>query len=187
MYKLPLLAQGQAPELRPDWSVRVVLLMESLDYRPGMRFLQHPIHPGIRLSLEKNIRSGPQNDWRLGADLGLFHHQSMINGFFTNIHLEYRQLLGERWVPHAQLALGYLHSFHTGPVYQHRNETWQSVPDRGAPAFFPSVQIGLGYRLRKVPDAPLVTLNYTHAPQIPATIFWHQFWGIGMEFHPFKN
>lgn len=167
------------------WSVQVTVFTETFTAKPGFRWLQHPLNPGVKIGVQRRIAGGERHDLYVGADLGFFHHQQIENGLFLSPSFGYRYHVKPRFSVEAQLGAGYLQNFHASPVYAYENGQWQAVPDRGVPRFMPSLGLGLAYQLNEKPTSPRIHLSYAYAVELPLTVYAHQFWGLGASLYPF--
>ena len=178
-------AAAQTPEEPPLWSLEASALAATLRPAPGLRLLQHEIHPGLSAGVQRRLGHGPKHTWLIGGRLGFFHHPGLQNGLWLTPELTYRRHLFQRLSADLRVGAGYLHSFPAGPVYGYDDGRWQEMPNSGSPRFLPSLGLQLSYRLGAKTDSPSLLASWTYAPEIPSELNYHQFWGLGLAFHPF--
>ncbi len=179
-------ASAQRTTSTSPWSAQVMLLTETNRAQPGFHWLDAPLNPGFQLGVERRLSAQPKADLFFGIQAGFFHHQQLQNAIWLGPEIGYRYHFSDRFAADARLGVNYLHSFHASPVYGYQDGQWQKVTDSGASLLMASVGLGLSYQLGQHANSPALRVSYQYAPEVPLAFFFHQFWGVGLHFHPFQ-
>jgi len=167
-------------------SVSALLLDESLSF-PVLNPARHPYHPAFQLGLEYKLRSRPNHDFHLGANLGFYFHRYSQTAGFINVQIGLRLRFG-RFSGRLGVGPGFALASATQPVYTYSNSSYQEGKD-GQLIFMPSLALGLGYRIGSRATSPELLLHYELAIDQPFANFSvpHLFVGAGVRLFPFNR
>lgn len=135
---------------------------------PFTRLITTPIHPGIQIGTEFQLKSGTKTRSFLTANASYFYHnyQAQGIGLHGEFGFEYRHQSGI--AASGLMGLGYMHTFSTTEEFNFSNGQYIQKPDAGNARLFPSVSLDLGYYLnRQEPSSPKVFLRYQPWVEFP--------------------
>lgn len=128
---------------------------------PFTRFFSTPVHPGVQIGTEFDLRSKPSSRLFQTANLSYFYHQRLNHGISLYSELGYEQRLKAGPALSALFGLGYLHTFATAEEFQYQDGQYVNKTDRGNARLLASLALDLGFYLQKDnPHSPKFFLRY---------------------------
>lgn len=116
---------------------------------PFTKFINVPVHPGIRVGTEWNYKTKPHLRKFQTANLSYFYHNHLTQGIglYSEYGLEYRFKSGISTA--GLLGIGYCHAFSTTEEFTFKNGNYQKKPDKGNARIMPTLSLNLGYYLKR--------------------------------------
>ena len=181
-----LLAQSNATEKAP-MPIRITLFTEAKALTPGFHFHKYPVHPGVSVGTQWNLKQNEHTSHSLGLTLGGYYHPTLQAAVFLLPEYVYRYEFDFGLRIDAKVGAGYQHSFHPKPIFVPEDGTYVEKRDPGTPGLLLSGSLEIGYQLGAKPTSPIIYAQYTYAGDIPTTATSiHQMGGIGITFFPFQ-
>ncbi|MEL6562406.1 MAG: hypothetical protein AAFQ94_29825 [Bacteroidota bacterium] len=104
-----------------------------------------PVHPGVEfgLKLKSVTKTHSERSWHAYA--GWFYHESMDQNFYLRGEYQFAYKIFKNLKLSVPLGLGYLHSFHSKPVYEQGEDgTFEEKTQMGRP--HATIHSGIGVR-----------------------------------------
>lgn len=156
-----LLAIAMASYLSHGQQAVTISVFNEATTIPFTTFINTPLHPGMQVGTEVDIKKGNRFRFYPTINLGYMFHSNLFQGIYAKAELgiDFKSSFGlnlkSKW------GLGYLHTFATRQEYQLKNGRYESKKDKGNSRFMPSITFGIGYDLRKNdPYSPELFLLY---------------------------
>ncbi|MEM6845052.1 MAG: hypothetical protein AAF632_22755 [Bacteroidota bacterium] len=143
---ISLRAEAQSPKIK---YLSVSVMTESIAF-PFTRL--SPLHPGVELGVTFQEWNRDNSLSRLNTYVGWFYHQEVDQGFYLRGEYEYAFRIKNAVSIGLPVGLGYLHTFHTGPVYEQQEDgSFTAVNQTGRPHAILNLGLGVSYlRLRSL-------------------------------------
>jgi len=135
---------------------------------PFTRFFTAPLHPGIQLGTEFNLKSINHSRLFQTANISYFYHNYLAQGIalYTEFGYEYRMKSGFAF--EGLFGLGYMHTFATTEEFAFSNGQYHKKADAGNARLFPSLTLDVGYYLKKAEiSSPRIFLRYQSWVEYP--------------------
>jgi len=175
--------------------LKVSFLNETVNIKPGFRFIKQPAHPGILIGTEFILKEKTKSNFHITSNFGFYYHKKFQNSFLLNSEIGYRFNFNFGLNLNSRFGLGYLHTFYPGEVYKLTNEEFKKITDFGKPHLITSFSIGTGYTFNNLFSKPFeifcnyqLLLEVPFATKIGMPILPHYIVNLGIKFYPFlKN
>lgn len=154
---LPLLIFGQGNKLIPlNFSI-----FNEATAIPLTQTLSSPIHPGLQIGTEFNLKSKASSRLFQTANLSYFYHHRLNHGISLYSELGYEQRLKFGPAIGALFGLGYLHTFATAEEFSFQDGQYLNKNDRGNARLLASLAFDVGFYVKKdQPNSPKIFLRY---------------------------
>lgn len=153
----PLLIFGQGNKLFP---INLSIFNEATAI-PFTQAFSTPIHPGLQIGTEFNLKSRPLARLFQTANLSYFYHHRLNHGISLYSELGYEQRLQSGPAFSALFGLGYLHTFATAEEFSFQDGQYRNRNDRGNARLMASLAFDVGFYLKKdQPSSPKIFLRY---------------------------
>lgn len=154
------LAQGRALPLQ-------VSLFNEATAIPFTRLVTLPLHPGVQVGTDWDLRAGAHTRLFQSANLSYYYHGQLNQAlaFHTELGYEYRAPWG--LAAGARLGIGYMHTFATTKEYAFQGGQYVERTDLGNARLFPSLALDLGYYLGPDDRSPKLFLQYQAWAEYP--------------------
>ncbi|MGD1894410.1 MAG: hypothetical protein ACFB15_27920 [Cyclobacteriaceae bacterium] len=137
---LSLSAKAQDPKIK---YLSVSVMTESVAF-PFT--LLSPLHPGIELGITLQEWNRARSSSKLNTYAGYFYHQELDQSYYLRGEYEYAFSIKDAVSVGLPVGLGYMHSFHTGPVYEQREDgSFEATTQTGRPHAILNVGLGVSY------------------------------------------
>ncbi|MEM8965619.1 MAG: hypothetical protein AAGE93_04315 [Bacteroidota bacterium] len=137
---ISLRAEAQNPKIK---YLSVSVMTESISF-PFTRL--SPLHPGVELGVTFHEWNRAHSSSKLNTYLGWFYHQEVDQGFYLRGEYEYAFRIKNTVSIGLPIGLGYLHTFHTGPVYEQREDgSFTAITQTGRPHAILNLGLGVTY------------------------------------------
>ena len=142
-------AYGQNSEKKKQlFPISITMMNESL----SLPFVSSPIqsryNPAFIIGTEYTLKKRNKYDFHLSGNLGYYYHKDWESSFFTEIRFGYQYNIN-RFSISSELGIGYAHLFSPKPIYKFKDGQFQSVKDKGRPAFLSSFSIISSFKLSR--------------------------------------
>lgn len=128
---------------------------------PFTRFFSTPVHPGVQIGTEFDLRSKPSSRLFQTANLSYFYHERLNHGISLYSELGYEQRLKSGPAFSGLFGLGYLHTFGTAEEFTFQDGQYLNKNDRGNARLLASLAFDLGFYVQKGhPHSPKIFLRY---------------------------
>ena len=156
-YFLPVLIFGQGSKHIP---VNLSFFNEATAI-PFTQAFSIPIHPGLQIGTEFNLKSKPSARLFQTANLSYFYHHRLNHGISVYSELGYEQRLKFGPAFSALFGLGYLHTIATAEEFSFQDGQYLNKNDRGNARLLASLAFDVGFYLKKdQPNSPKIFLRY---------------------------
>lgn len=153
----PLLIFGQGNKLIP---INLSIFNEATAI-PFTQAFSTPIHPGLQIGTEFNLKSKPSARLFQTANLSYFYHHRLNHGISIYSELGYEQRLQFGPAFSGLFGLGYLHTFATAEEFSFQDGQYLNKNDRGNARLLASLAFDIGFYLKKEqPKSPKIFLRY---------------------------
>lgn len=153
----PLLIFGQGNKLFP---INLSIFNEATAI-PFTQAFSTPIHPGLQIGTEFNLKSRPLARLFQTANLSYFYHHRLNHEISLYSELGYEQRLQSGPAFSALFGLGYLHTFATAEEFSFQDGQYRNRNDRGNARLMASLAFDVGFYLKKdQPSSPKIFLRY---------------------------
>jgi len=124
-------------------SVSIALQTESISI-PFTRIGE--IHPGIEIGVNLFEKSKPNSTRRWNGYVGYFYHKGFDQSIYIRGEYEFSYQLGDVVALQLPVGLGYMHSFHTRPVYEQQSDgSFSEKTQIGRPHAMLNLGLGISY------------------------------------------
>ena len=157
---------------------------------PFTTFAPTPVHPGVQVGTEFDWCTGSHFRLYPAINVGYMFHRKLFQGLYGNVKIGLDLRTGAGIVFKSQLGLGYLHTFTTRQEYQLLDGQFVSDPDRGNARVMPSLNLGVGYLLRRGDlHSPELFMSYESWLEFPYSpgfipLMSHTSIHLGAKFYP---
>lgn len=128
---------------------------------PFTQAFSTPIHPGLQIGTEFDLKSKPSARLFQTANLSYFYHHRLNHGISVYSELGYEQRLKFGPVFSALFGLGYLHTFATAEEFSFQDGQYLNKNDRGNARLLASLAFDVGFYLKKDQlHSPKIFLRY---------------------------
>lgn len=161
---------------------------------PSFELVKKPIHPGLYVGTEKNMKEGRHSRFFLSAGLGYYYHKNIQHGIFLNLNAGYAYQFGFGLYTGASLGVGVINTIYPTPTYKLKNGEYKKSPDWGKVSLMPNADLTVGYTFNRESKKPIsiftkyqVFLEYPYAPENTFPALPHTAFHIGTKFYPFTS
>ncbi|AEE50285.1 hypothetical protein [Haliscomenobacter hydrossis] len=128
---------------------------------PFTQAFSTPIHPGLQIGTEFNLKSKPSARLFQTANLNYFYHHRLNHGISLYSELGYEQRLQFGPAFSALFGLGYLHTFATAEEFIFQDGQYLNKNDRGNARLLASLAFDVGFYVKKdQSNSPKIFLRY---------------------------
>jgi hypothetical protein len=184
-----MLNSGFSQVSRP---VSIALLNESTAI-PFTRFFTTPVHPGIQVGTEAELKQYTHSRVFLALHIGYYYHKSFSQGIYIKASLGFEYTHSSGIGIAGSLGLGYLHTFTTQDEYKLVNGEYEIRTDAGNARMMPSLALSLNYRFKPGEvTSPKIFFTYESWVEYPFSpgfipAMTHMTTQLGVQFYPFKS